>query len=277
VTATDPVDTGARSKAINKAAVALQEAWDTGRQCPPVRQWLPEGDIDAAYAVQDVRTQARLAMGHRLVGRKIGLTAPAVQKQLGVDQPDYGMLFDDMDVPQGAVIPWGAVQQPKVEAEIAFLLRHDLDSERLTSADLLDAIEYVVGAIEIVGSRIENWHIGIVDTVSDNASAALFTLGHQVRQLREIDVIAASMSLYRGEEQVSSGRGADCMGSPISAALWLAKRMVQVRSPLRRGDVVLSGALGPMVSVSPGADFVAHIEGLGSVRVAFGADQCNAR
>lgn len=258
------------SSGVARADAALMQAWKTGEPCAPIRALLPDGDATAAYAVQALNTDRRLAAGQRLVGRKIGLTSLAVQRQLGVDQPDFGMLFDDMDVPQGEAIPWGRVMQPKVEAEVAFILGRDLAKDRLTTADLIGAVDHVVAAIEIVGSRIANWDIRFVDTVADNASAALYVLGHQPRRLSEVDLVGARMGMTRGDTLVSSGTGAACMGSPLTAALWLARTMQALGRPLLTGDVVLSGALGPMVAVRPGEDFTAGIEGLGEVRVAFG-------
>lgn len=255
---------------IQQAADRIAAAWDSGTPCPPVRDLFATGDVDSAYAVQDIATERMLASGRRLVGRKIGLTSPAVQKQLGVDQPDYGMLFDDMDVPIGATIPWGRVNQPRIEAEIAFVLKDDLDDTRLTSADVLSAIDYAVASLEIVGSRIAKWDISLVDTIADNASSGLFAIGHQPRRMHEIDVIGASMTLSRGDEVVSTGSGASCLGSPVSALLWLARMMAARGRPLGRGDLVLSGALGPMIAVNPGDRFTATIDGLGSVSAQFG-------
>lgn len=257
---------------IEEAAAALKQAWLSGKPCSPIREMLAAGDVDAAYAVQEIGTRDLLIAGRRLVGRKIGLTSPAVQKQLGVDQPDYGMLFDYMDVPLGATIPWTRLQQPKVEAEIAFILGSDLNREGLTTADVMKAVDYVVPAIEVVGSRIANWDIRIVDTVADNASSSLFVLGHTPRRLIDVDVVNAGMALTRGDTTVSVGRGSACLGSPLSALLWLAQVMVARGRPLQAGDVVLSGALGPMVAVSPGDHFEALVEGLGSVRAIFGSN-----
>lgn len=261
----------AGEEAIAEAARRLAEAADTGVPCPPVRDLLGAGDVAAAYAVQELGTRRRLDAGHRLVGRKIGLTAKAVQVQLGVDQPDYGMLFADMDVPDGEDIPAARVLQPKVEAEIAFVLGDDLDGEQLTTADVLRAVDFAVAAIEIVGSRIANWDIRIADTVADNASSGLFVLGQSPRLLGEFDLRMCGMKLERRGELVSNGAGLACMGSPINATLWLARTMVAAGRPLRAGDVVLSGALGPMVPAAPGDVFEATIEGLGSVRAAFAA------
>jgi 2-keto-4-pentenoate hydratase len=262
-----------REQAIAAAAAALQKAWSTGRPCAPVRDLLPADDVAAAYAVQEVGTARQLARGRRLIGRKIGLTSRVVQQQLGVDQPDYGMLFDDMDAPLGAPIEYRRLHQPKVEAEVAFILGRDLDDTRLTSADVLAAVDYAVAAIEVVGSRIEKWDIKLVDTIADNASSGMLVLGHELRRLTECDVVNATMRMTRGADVVSTGSGAACMGSPLSAVLWLAKTAARLGRPLRRGDVVLSGALGPMVTVQPGDEFEARIDGLGSVTATFGLEE----
>ena len=213
--------------------------------------------------------RARCKTGRRLVGRKIGLTSLAVQKQLGVHQPDYGMLFADMARGDGEDISVRDVMQPKVEAEIAFVIGRDLAEEQLTFADLHRAIEYALPAIEIVGSRIENWDIKITDTIADNASSGLYVLGSRPCRLDSFDPRLAGMVMEKRGEPVSVGAGAACMGSPLNAALWLAKVMARAGSPLKAGDTILSGALGPMVTVAPGDVYDVRINGLGSVRAAF--------
>lgn len=258
---------------VRRAATALWEAARTGVACPPIRSIIGDADIETAYAVQEHNTGLRLAEGARLVGRKIGLTAPSVQAQLGVDQPDYGMLFHDMDVANGAEIPPGRLIRPKVEAEVAFLMGRDLDDDRLTTADVLSAVAWAVPALEIVDSRVAGWDIRITDTIADNASSGLFVLGHGMRRLDAVDLLTCGMVLERDGEPVSTGAGVACLGSPIIATLWLARVMARAGRPLRAGDVVLSGALGPMVPAAPGAVFEARIEGLGSVRVGFGKDE----
>jgi 2-keto-4-pentenoate hydratase len=257
---------------IEKAAALLREAAESGAPCAPVRELLADGDVAAAYAVQEINTKHWLEQGRRLVGRKIGLTSRAVQAQLGVDQPDYGMLFADMDVPEGEEIPLSKVMQPKVEAEVAFVLGDDLDEEQLTTADVMNAIDYAVAAIEVVGSRVANWDIRITDTVADNASSGLFVLGHEPKVLGEFDPRLCGMVMECRGEPVSVGAGAACLGSPVSAVLWLAKVMAQAGRPLAAGDIVLSGALGPMAPIAPGDAIEARISGLGSVRALFGRE-----
>ncbi len=257
---------------IEEAARRLWDAARTGTPCAPVRELIEDGDIDAAYAVQEINTLRAVEAGRRLTGRKIGLTSKAVQAQLGVDQPDYGMLFADMDVPEGEDIALSSILQPKVEAEIAFILGDDLDNPQLTMADVMSSIDYAVAAIEVVGSRVANWDIRILDTVADNASSGLYVLGTEPRALGDFDPRLCGMVMEKNGEPVSVGAGAACLGNPLSAALWLAKVMVRVGRPLKAGDTILSGALGPMAPAAPGDVFEARINGLGSVRASFGKE-----
>ncbi len=254
---------------ILAAADRLLEAGTSGVACEPVSDLLGDGTIADAYAVQDVNTERRLAGGARLVGRKIGLTAPVVQAQLGVDQPDYGMLFADGAVDDAAEIEHGRLIAPRAEAEIAFVLDRDLPYPDTTMAEVLRAIDYAVAAIEIVDSRIADWRIGILDTVADNGSAALFVTGSRPVSMRDFDPISCGMVMEQAGEPVSTGAGRACMGSPVAATAWLARAMAAAGRPLLAGDTVLSGALGPMVAAEPGDVFEARISGLGSVTTAF--------
>ncbi|WP_328437499.1 2-keto-4-pentenoate hydratase [Streptomyces sp. NBC_00444] len=254
---------------VIKVADTLVEAGRTGTACPPVRALLPEGDIDAAYAVQRANVERGVAAGRRIVGRKIGLTSPAVQAQLGVDQPDFGALFADMAVPEGAEVAAGRLLQPKVEAEVALVLGADLPHSGCTVADVLRATDFALPALEIVDSRIAEWDITIVDTVADNASSGLFVLGGTPVPLTGLDLRGVRMTMTRGGELVSEGTGADCLGGPLNAAVWLAATLAGMGDPLRAGDVVLTGALGPMAIAVPGDRFEARISQLGRVAVGF--------
>jgi 2-keto-4-pentenoate hydratase len=261
----------ATPESIERAAAALADAARTARPCAPIRDLLPAGDLEAAYAVQNRLTAQALERGRRIVGRKIGLTSVAVQKQLGVDQPDYGMLFDDMAFGDGEPIPWSRLLQPKVEAEVALVLERDLDRASLALPDVIAATAFALPAIEVVGSRIADWKISLVDTVADNASSGVYVLGTTPRRLDAFDARLCGMVMSRRGEPVSLGVGAACLGNPLLAALWLARKMVAVGAPLRAGDVVLTGALGPMVTVEPGDVLRAEIGGLGSVEARFEA------
>ncbi len=245
-------------------AARLREAYG-GRTLPPLREAIPGATIDDAYAIQSANTKFWLREGRKRVGAKIGLTAKSVQAQLGVDQPDFGTLFADMEVHDGGTVARGRLIQPKVEAEIAFRLGHSPDP----SADPAQAAAYALAAIEIVDSRIENWNIGLVDTIADNASSGLFVLGTTPVALKDIDLYLCGMVLERNGEPASFGAGAACLGNPLNALAWLARKMADLSTPLMEGDIVLAGALGPMVTVQPGDAFMASIAGLGSVGVRF--------
>lgn len=252
-----------------EAALALRSAVRSHEWAPPLREQYPEMNGADAYAIQKINTDKRIADGRRIVGRKIGLTAKAVQAQLGVDQPDFGILFDDMGYGDAELVPMSVLQQPKVEAEIAFVIGRDIDESEPSMVDVMRAIEYALPAIEIVGSRIDNWNIKFVDTVADNASSGAFVLGNSPRTLSKFDLRMCGMAMFLKGEPVSTGAGVACLGNPLNAVLWLARKMARVGSPVRAGDLVLSGALGPMVVVKPGDIFEARINGLGTVRAVF--------
>ncbi|MAM13364.1 MAG: 2-keto-4-pentenoate hydratase [Rhizobiaceae bacterium] len=258
---------------IQQAADRLWQAWQAGETTAPIRDLLDEGDVAAAYAVQEINTRRWLGGEERqLSGRKIGLTSKAVQKQLGVGQPDYGMLFADMEVMDGEEIAFARVMQPKVEAEIAYVIAAPLTGGFITMVDLMASIGYVVPAIEVVGSRVANWDIRITDTIADNASSGLYVLGQSPKRVGDFDQRMCGMVMFRNNQPVSVGAGAACMGSPLNAALWLARTMAKAGRALGPGDVILSGALGPMAPAAPGDVFEARINGLGTVRAAFSKD-----
>jgi 2-keto-4-pentenoate hydratase len=264
-------DSGPDQSTIERIADRLDQARRDGTATPPVRDVLGSTDVATAYAVQAELTRRRLAAGRSITGRKIGLTSPAVQQQLGVDQPDFGVLFDDMAVSDGGEIPTRTLIQPKAEAEVAFVLGSDLDGDPrdLTYERAADAIDHAVGALEIVDSRNANWDITITDTVADNASSGLYVLGATAVPLAAFRPVDVTMALTKDGREVSSGSGSACLGDPISALLWLARTVAGLGVPLRAGEVVLSGALGPMVPVEPGSRVVAELSTLVRVSVSF--------
>lgn len=252
------------------AADTLAAAAASGVPCAPIKDSIAALGIDGAYAVQSELTRRALAGARTLVGRKIGLTSKVVQTQLGVDQPDYGVLFADMEIGDHETIPLSRFIAPRVEAEIAFVMERDLAGEDVTLGQLIQAIAFALPAIEIVDSRIADWKISILDTIADNASSGAYVLGGSPTKLGDLDLRLCGMSMELKGEPVSVGCGAACLGNPLNAALWLARRMAALGSSLKAGDVILSGALGPMVPVTPGASYLARINGLGSVTAHFG-------
>lgn len=254
---------------VRAAADQLMAASATGQPCPPIRNLLPDNNIATGYAVQNILTEARVAAGRRIVGRKVGLTSAAVQRQLGVDQPDFGVLFDDMFCPPDRPVSMASLLQPKIEAELAFVLGDDLDGD-VSPVAVRAAVTSVLPALEIVDSRIAGWDITLVDTVADNGSSALYVLGEDALPLGDKDLTRIAMTMVDGAGTVvSTGTGADCLGDPVLALAWLARTAKEHGSPLRAGDVILSGALGPMIPVTAGAEFTARIGIFGAVHVQF--------
>lgn len=251
---------------IEAAAGQLRAASESGVPCGPVRDVVgTETDVDAGYAVQEVNTKLAVANGRRVSGRKIGITSKAVMEQVGVDQPDFGTLFVDMEFGDGVPIPAGRLLQPRAEAEVALVLEHDLDLGEHGFNDIIAATAYALPSIEIVDSRIADWDIRIVDTVADNASCGLYVLGGKPVPLRDVDLRTITMRMDIDGETVSTGDGAACLGHPLNAARWLADVMSQRGTPLRAGDVVMTGALGPMKPIAEGNSFGCDFGPLGTV------------
>ncbi len=258
--------------AIGAAVERLSQAQASGVPCAPVRDLIGTDDLPAAYAVQQGLVQARIVGGARVVGRKIGATSEAVQNQLGVDQPDFGYLLDDMDVSTDDPISMRTLLQPRVEGEVAFVLAKDIDpaDEADITIDLVrDAVEIALPALEIVDSRIADWAIGFTDTVADNASSGLFVVGSDGRSLSDLEPRDVTMSLTINGEERSAGNGAACLGDPLEALRWLAVQAHRFGDPLRAGHLILSGALGPFVPFAPGDRVVATISGFAPLSVTF--------
>lgn len=245
----------------------LRDAYRDG-QIAPLRDHLEPQDADGAYAIQAINTRYWQTQGRVITGRKIGLTAKAVQTQLGVDQPDFGVLFADMAIPNGGLLRSDQVLQPKVEAEVALILSADITDPDPTPLMIAGATSRAIAALEIVDSRIADWKITFADTVADNGSSAFYVLGDE-KPLAGLDLFTCGMVLEVNGEIASLGAGAACLGHPLNAAAWLAKTLVRLGEPLRAGDVVLTGALGPMVALQPGDSVVATVGGLGSVRMTY--------
>ena len=250
-------------------AAKLRQAQATKIPISPLRDDIGEHNEELAYAIQQVNTNHKLVDGARIVGKKIGLTSIKVQEQFGISTPDFGILFDDMEVLNSLSLPISEVMQPKIEGELAFVLGGSLDNDKLTIVDIINSIDYVLPSLEIVGSRIDNWNIRIADTVADNASASHYVLGHTPKMLDDIDIVNCKMNMTINGELKSSGSGKDCLGSPLNAVLWLARKMQAVGQPLQAGELILSGSLGPMVVVNAGDHVDAEFEGLGSVSISF--------
>ncbi len=249
------------------AAERLRQARESLEPCKPLSSEFEFGEADA-YAIQRENVDRRIAGGAARVGWKVGLTSDAIQKWLNVTEPDFGALLSDMVVPDGHVIERSRLIQPRAEGEIAFVLNRDLGGGA-TAADVLAATEFVLPAIEIVDSRIANWKIKWADTVADNASSGMLVLGSKPVSARGLDLRLVGMKLSKNGAIVSTGAGAACLGSPVNAVAWLARTLARLGGALSAGDVVLSGALGPITPVEAGDWLDLSISTLGDVSCRF--------
>jgi 2-oxopent-4-enoate/cis-2-oxohex-4-enoate hydratase len=248
----------------------LYRALRERRTVAPLSARHPGLDIEAAYRISLNFLDRRLADGERVVGKKIGVTSKAVQDMLGVRQPDFGFMTDVMEVEDGAAVEIAAgLIQPRAEAEIAFILRADLNGPGVTDQDVLDATEAIAPCFEIVDSRIADWRIGIVDTVADNASCGVFVLGPARVDPRTVDLPALRVEVRKNGAFLSEGLGSAVQGSPLTAVAWLANTLGRLGVPLKAGEVILSGSLVPLAPAVPGDLFEMELQGVGRCSVRF--------
>ena len=252
----------------NQAAQLLLEAY-AGTPIPPLTTTFDAFSPEDAYAIQLAQVAEWKKRGRVINGFKVGLTSLAVQKQLGVDSPDFGHLFTDMYFLSGEAIPAGTYLQPRAEPEIAFVLKKDLAGPGVTIADAIGAVDYVVASLEIVDSRIADWKITLADTIADNASSGGVVLGTKPMKLDEVDLRTLGVNLYRNGQLAHTGAGAAVLGSPISSLVWLANTLGALGTKMPAGSVVLPGAVTPMVPGNPGDTVTAVFNGLGSVTARF--------
>jgi 2-keto-4-pentenoate hydratase len=258
------------TRELDRLALALRTAHERRTPIAPLTEVLPDLSVADAYAIAQRNVIARVAAGATIVGHKIGLTSPAVQVQLGVDQPDYGALLDVMEIVDGSTVDAGAYIAPRIELELAFELAEALPSAGVTVDDVRRATARVLPALELVDSRIRDWRIRLADTVADAASSAAFVLGTEGRPLNEIDPAHVAGELYRDDELVETGHTSAVLGDPCVSVAWLANALGALGENLQAGQIILSGACTRMVDVHPGDHFRGVLHGLGEVSVTFG-------
>jgi len=226
-------------------------------------------DVVDAYEIQLINIRQRVAEGARVVGHKVGLSSEAMQKMMGVDEPDYGHLLADMEVYEDEPVPAGRFLYPRVEVEVGFILADDLPGAGCTEDDVLAATAAFAPSIELIDTRIKDWKIALCDTIADNASSAGFVLGKERVSPKDIDIKGIDAVLTRNGEVVAEGRSDAVLGNPVTAVAWLARKVDSFGVRLKAGDIVLPGSCTRAIDARPGDAFVADFTGLGSVRLSF--------
>ncbi|WGY00335.1 Dabb family protein [Nocardioides sp. QY071] len=260
---------GPVSPSLEDLAAQLHRAESTSTTMPPLSEQVPGLSVEDAYRIQQLNVSRRLRDGGVIVGQKVGLTSVAMQEQLGVEEPDYGVLFADMLVDDGQPIPVSGLIQPRVEAEVAFVMERELRGPGVTEADAREAIAGALPVIEVIDSRINAWQIGLTDTVADNASCAKVVRGNVVTPIADLDLPTMGMVLTIDGEVVSTAAGAAVLGNPIRGLVWLANKLAEFGVSLRPGDLVLAGALHASVPVTGGMSVHAEFASIGGITAAF--------
>ena len=255
---------------IEKFCDDLHRARVDRQPIEPLTDQTPNLSIEDAYRISLGVLNRRLADGETVIGKKIGLTSRAVQKMLKVDQPDFGFLTDAMVRYTGdALNTRRDLIQPKAEGEIAFRLSRNLNGPGITAAQVLDATDSLAVCFEIVDSRIVDWRIRIQDTVADNASCGLIVLGHTWVLPDSVDLTTCRMVVEHNDKKVATGMGAEALGSPAHCVAWLANTLSDLGTPLRAGEIILSGSLVPLLPVQAGDHLRVSLEGMGEAQVRF--------
>jgi len=250
-------------------AADLAEAERSRQPIAPLTAGHPEIDVVDAYEIQLINIRQRVAEGARVVGHKVGLSSLAMQQMMGVDEPDYGHLLDEMQVFEDTPVKADNYLYPRVEVEVGFILAHDLPGANCTEDDVLAATEALVPSIELIDSRITDWKIALCDTIADNASSAGFVLGAGRVAPTDIGITQIDAVLTCNAEVMAKGRSDAVLGNPVTAVAWLARKVESFGVRLRAGDIVLPGSCTRAIDAHPGDNFVAEFDGLGSVRLSF--------
>ena len=250
-------------------AADLAQAERSRQPIAPLTAGHPEIDVVDAYEIQLINIRQRVAEGARVVGHKVGLSSLAMQQMMGVDEPDYGHLLDEMQVFEDTPVNADKYLYPRVEVEVGFILAHDLPGANCTENHVVAATEALVPSIELIDTRITDWKIALCDTIADNASSAGFVLGAGRVAPTDIDITQIEAELTCNGEVVAKGRSDAVLGNPVTAVAWLARKVESFGVRLRAGDIVFPGSCTRAIDARPGDKFVAEFAGLGSVRLSF--------
>ncbi|MEB3979656.1 2-keto-4-pentenoate hydratase [Mycobacterium sp. 663a-19] len=251
----------------DELAADLAQAERSRQAIAPLTAAYPDIDVVDAYEIQLINIRQRVAEGARIVGHKVGLSSKAMQQMMGVDEPDYGHLLDEMQLFEDTPVKAARYLLPRVEVEVAFILAEDLPAAGCTEDDVLAATEALVPAIELIDTRITDWNISLCDTIADNASSASFVLGEARVSPADVDVTAIDAVLTRNGEVIAEGRSDAVLGNPVTAVAWLSRKVESFGVRLRKGDIVLPGSCTRAIDARAGDEFVADFKGLGSVRL----------
>lgn len=254
-------------------AKSLLEAYQTKKPIAPLTVTKPDITVDEAYQIQLLQIEKKLSEGDEIVGKKIGLTSKAMQNLFNVTEPDYGHILASMVLEDGAEISIDRMIQPKIEFEIAFVLKEDIQGPNVTEEQIIAATDYIVPAFEIIDSRIEDWKIRFEDTVADNGSSAYAILGGKPTRLADVNLATLGMNISRNGHFVDHATGAAVMGNPVRAVAWLANALGKYDIELKKGEFILSGALTAALPVESGDTFIADFAHLGTIQVTFKEEQ----
>jgi 2-keto-4-pentenoate hydratase len=253
----------------DELAADLAQAERSREAIAPLTAAYPDIDVVDAYEIQLINIRQRVAEGARVLGHKVGLSSKAMQQMMGVDEPDYGHLLDEMQVFEDIPVKAGRYLLPRVEVEVAFILSADLPGAGCTEDDVLAATEALAPSIELIDTRITDWKIALCDTIADNASSAGFVLGQARLSPADVDVKAIDAVLTRNGEVIAEGRSDAVLGNPVTAVAWLSRKVESFGVRLQKGDIVLPGSCTRAIDAHAGDEFVADFTGLGSVRLSF--------
>lgn len=254
---------------VHELAHELMDAEANFAPVPPITDRVPGFDVSDAYRVQKAVLDHRISEGRTVIGKKVGLTSKAMQEALGVNEPDYGMLLDGAVIPDGAEYATNQLLQPRIEGEIAFLMKDDLTGDDITAEQVLQATEYVFPSLEVIDSRIKDWKIKLPDTIADNASSARIVAGSETVPVRDLDLANVEMVFEKNGEEIGRGTGEAVLGHPAAAVAWLANTLNKLGAPVQAGDIVMPGAITAMTPVQPGDTIKATFSGIGTVSVSF--------
>lgn len=254
---------------MQEIASTLHIAEKTGNPIKKISSKFADMTMEDAYKIQELGTGLRVGEGMHIIGRKIGITSKGMQHQLNATTPDYGCLLSDMLLREGEPCMMSGLISPRIEGEIAFVLDHDLKGPDVTIADVYNSTAWVFPCFEVCDTRIENWDVTVLDTISDNAGGSKFVMGSAPKRLSEINPKLIGMLVEKNGEAIDSAAGAEVMGNPVASVAWLANKLSEFDISLKAGDIILSGAFLSAIPAVAGDVFTLSLDGFPSLNLRF--------